>query len=97
MNLKQKYGHKCWNKVISFSEQDLNVNLKYLKIANADELRAILPNIVTNITYGGKMTDNQDIESIQLYIKQTMKNTHLERGVFWQSLWGDDKFPKSID
>lgn len=51
--------------------------------------------IVANIVYGGKVTDQHDIETIRLHISEAIKATNLDRSFFWQTVWADDKFPKS--
>ena len=58
-------------------------------------MKKLYPNIVSNIIYGEKITDQQDVETIALHIEEAMRNTNLDRNYFWQSVWADDKFPKN--
>jgi hypothetical protein len=43
------------------------------------------------------MLNQSDISNIKMYIEDIMTNTVLDRTVFWQSIWADEKFPKSIE
>ena len=58
-------------------------------------MKKLYPNIVTNIIYGGKITDQQDVDTIALHIHEAMRNANLDRTYFWQTVWADDKFPKN--
>ncbi len=68
INEKYQYSFKSWNDPIIFYEQDLFITLKYLKVATCDELKKIIPSIICDITYGGKMLDQSDIASVRMYI-----------------------------
>jgi len=46
--------------------------------------------------YGCKLSDEYDKVTIENHIRDMLKVTALERSLFWQSLWADDKFPKNI-
>jgi hypothetical protein len=48
---------------------DLEINIKYLYFTSPQELKKLYPNIITNIVYGGKITDQQDIETISMHIE----------------------------
>ena len=50
---------------------------------------------MTNIIYGGKITDQQDIDTVDLHIQESMRSVNLDRTYFWQTVWADDKFPKN--
>ena len=95
INEKYRYEEKLWNQVNIFDQTDLALNCKYLYFTEPDELKKLYRNIVTNIIYGGKVTDQQDIETIDLHIQETIKNTNLDRTYFWQTVWADDRFPKN--
>lgn len=84
-----------WNQPHYFGDTDLSLNSKYLYFTQPDEMKRLYPNIVSNIIYGGKITDQQDVDTISLHIEESMKNANLDRNFFWQTVWADDKFPKN--
>lgn len=69
--------------------------MQYLQSSTAEELKKLYANIVSNIVYGGKVTEERDIDIILLHINQTLKGTIIDKGSFWQSVWADDRFPKN--
>lgn len=60
------------------------------------ELKAIVPSLAVELVYGCKLSDDEDKKMLENQIRDMMKVTAIERNIFWQSLWAEDKFPKSL-
>lgn len=95
LNEKHRYKEKLWNQGVYFDETDLNLNVKYLHGSSPEELKKLYPDIVADIIYGGKVTDQDDVETIRLHITEAIRQANLDRSYFWQTVWADDKFPKN--